>query len=341
MNKPPPENSAKPDGQEPFLPTSRVGPAPRVALALIGAAGIVTLLLAGPVDYAWTRAVATHTDTWFVVVMANSIFEGESPGAGDVALLYLACAVVLYILSWRTGSPSWIRRLRPRLGYIVTTGLMTGLYTVHSLKWILGRARPRSVYKGHFDFSHWYEMGPQFVADGPFRGSFPSGHTACAFMFMALAYALAGSRGRPATRLAGFALGVISLSYAAAMGLARMMASAHWLTDVVGVIALNWFLMHAIYYWGLRIPDQETYVQRTGTPPPVRFLLEVRICWHMFLVCLGIMGVCIGIRALLMRNAPWLIVLSPVGVILLVAGSRRLHKLGFLQTRGPALKQAS
>ena len=91
---------------------------------------------------------------------------------------------------------------------------------VHAIKDLAGRARPA------FD--------PAAATLGP---SYPSGHAAAAAAFYATA-ALVLARGRSPiahAALAGCAAGV-----AVGVGASRVLLDLHWLTDVVGGLALGW-----------------------------------------------------------------------------------------------------
>jgi undecaprenyl-diphosphatase len=67
--------------------------------------------------------------------------------------------------------------------------------------------------------------------------SFPSGHTTTAAAFFAACALLIGLRRSPAYRavLAGGAVGI-----AVAVAASRVLLDVHWLTDVIGGLALGW-----------------------------------------------------------------------------------------------------
>jgi hypothetical protein len=180
----------------------------------------------------------------------------------------------------------------------------------------------------HLPFTPWYAPGPHFITEGVYRGSFPSGHTAAAFAFIALAYALAGdpllSR---RWRLAGWAAGAGALLFSAAMAVASAMARSHWLSDAVAVTGLVWMLVHALYFWGLRVPEQRRYWLAHGALPRPAGRWELRLCGLGFPVLLGIIAAGFGVRAVTLESPPYLAVLIPVGAGLIAGFAPRAAAL--------------
>ena len=275
--------------------------------------GLILLVLAMAMtavtgnDYAWTVWLHQHRIRWIDDFLGRTIFEGEGFGGSDIAIIFMAVAVILYILAWQKPGHQRLQAWRPHLGFIVGSGLVCSIYMVHSLKWVMGRARPRLVFKKGLAFTEWFEFGPHYVTEGVYRGSFPSGHTASVLVLLTLAYILAaGQSRRHAQRAIGLMWGGVSIAYCLFMALGRTMALGHWLSDCLFSIFMGWALMHTLYYWVLRVPVQERYFldrqKHTATPK----LWELRVCIHILLLVLGIMAVAIGMRAFWEQPLPWL-----------------------------------
>jgi membrane-associated phospholipid phosphatase len=268
-----------------------------------------------PVDYEWTVYLIEHRWDPAVTFLRRTVFEGSAVGATDLPIFSLLILIVLYVWASRSRAKSQAVLLRPWLGFGLVSTLAAGLGAVHTLKWILGRARPYEVVAGdHLPFTPWYWPGPHFITEGIYRGSFPSGHTAAAFALIALAYALAGdpllSRG---WRLTGWFVGAGSLLFSAAMTVASSMARSHWLSDAVGATGFVWIVVHVLYYWGLRIPEQRRYWAAHAALPPLPGRWEARFCGLGLLALLGVIAMGFGLRALVLQPVPYLSVLVPIG----------------------------
>lgn len=300
------------------------------------AAGFAAALAAiTPVDYAWTVYLTQHRLDPAVSILRRTLFEGEAPGGSDLPIFGTLALIYCYVrVTAARAKPEW-SKVRPWLGFLVVSTLAAGLGAVHAVKWVVGRARPYDVLAGeHLPFTPWYAPGPHFITEGIYRGSFPSGHVAAAFMFIAVAYVLAGDPLLPVRwRLAGWALGALTLAYAAVMAVASSMARSHWLSDAVGVVGIVWLLVHVLYFWGLRVPDQRRYGLSHGRPPPLGPRWELRFCALGFVALLGLISIGLGLRALALQPVPYLAILAPLGVGLVAvfapkAGRllRRLHR---------------
>ena len=299
------------------------------------AAGVALAMAAiAPVDYAWTVYLVQHRVDPAVSILRRTVFEGEPPGGSDLPIFGALALLVCYFRATSArAKPAW-SKFRPWLGFLVISTLAAGLGAVHTIKWIVGRARPYSVVAGeHLPFTPWYVPGPHFVTEGLYRGSFPSGHTAAAFMFIAVAYALAGDPLLPGRwRLAGWALGAVTLAYSVLMAVASSMARSHWLSDAVGVVGLVWILVHGLYFWGLRVPDQRRYWHSHGKAP-LAGRWELRFCALGFPALLGLIAIGLGLRALTLQPVPYLAILVPLGVGMVAVFApkawhllRRLHR---------------
>ena len=229
----------------------------------LGLAWLLGMFLLVPVDYDWTLVLRQHRILWLDRWMAQSLFEGEPLGGGDPIVFLLLLVTGAYYLAWKKGPASRFFVWRPHLGFILVTAMTTSVMMVHSLKWVLGRARPSYVVKELLPYTDWFEFGPHFISQGAYRGSLPSGHTAQAFILITIAYILLRAPSKfKYQRLTGWAWGVASLAYTLLMGISRCMHLSHWISDVVFAMGMSWILMHLIYYHLLKVPHQEVFYKQ-------------------------------------------------------------------------------
>lgn len=308
-----------------------------VCLALLAA-----ILVIKQVDYVWTLALSRHEVRWFTQIMGQTLFEGHWPGAGDVPVLFLGISAILYVISWLRPQHARLVRLRPYLGFIICVGFINAVLMVHGPKLALGRARPGLVLKHGAAYSAFYAFGPHYITEGLFRGSFPSGHTASMFALMSIAYILAFDPHRSArARLAGMCWAVLVLAGSVLMAVARSMSMSHWIGDGLLIIPMSWLVLHALYFWVLKIPAQADRRFAVHMPP----LWEFRLCWWIGWMAVGLLATVLGARAFA-EQMPWLGVLIAVGLFLLVLATRRFHhlyrrvKAGFAGPAGPGTRWA-
>jgi len=289
--------------------------------------GLITLLLLFPaimiplgfVDVDLVLFIHEYQVKRFGRLMGRSIINGGIPGASDPAIIYqLLIAAFYFAYSRKRANPAF-HQYRPFLGFALFSCLFTGLGLVHSLKWIIGRARPNVVLKGdiRLPYTDWYEFGPQFISDGVFYGSFPSGHTATVFLMITVAYLLAGDRTNPIkTRLSGWLWGLVVLLYTSVMIVGRSMTYDHWITDSVGITLLSWISIHIIYYYVLKVPEQNRYVDSHNTYAPIPRYWEISLLWRVFMLTIGMMSIIIGFRSIIIQRTPWLVILAIPGIVL-------------------------
>lgn len=291
-------------------------------MSALPVAAALLLLAVTPMDMAWTRWLAQHKVAAFAEFMAQSMFELEWPGGGDLVVCFLIAVVACYYcaVKARPGT-TWARR-RPAVGFIVTAGVVTAVYNVHSIKWILGRARPDAVFHGQLPFTPWFVPGPQLMSHGVFHGSFPSGHTALAFTPFALAFVL--SDRRPA---AAAAMGAAAALYAAAMGMARCMTTSHWITDVAGAVFLSVTAMVYLYYRLMRVPEQTHRCQAAAPPPDLPAGWELVLALTLGMVYAGAMALICGLRIGWQEGWSAWVLLVPAGAALAAAGIRLTGRL--------------
>jgi membrane-associated phospholipid phosphatase len=300
---------------------------------------VIIMGLLARYDYDWTMRLHKHRVEWLEEFMGRTLFEGEGYGGSDSGILFIAAVFFLYLYTIRKPRPVVLDRLRPYLGFGVSAGFVCSLFMVHSLKWVMGRARPGLVLMDKLAYSEWYEFGPHFVTQGIYRGSFPSGHTAAVLLFLSISYVLLAPPGPSVPRrIMGIIWGLFSVTYCVLMAIARAMALSHWLGDCMFSILMGWTIMHILYFWVLRVPDQILYHNQYGRHPEVPKLWELRLCWLILLPTLGGMALAIGIRSLWEQPLPWLAVLIPAGIFMILFFGRRLrlfHKKIFMMYQGP------
>ena len=160
------------------------------------------------------------------------------------------------------------------------------------LKEHTGRPRPVQVQ----EFGGRYCSLPVLVKGQAAQGkSFPCGHASVGFSLCAVWFLW--RRRRP--RLAAGVL-VAAVSLGAAIGLARMAAGAHFLSDVLWSAGLSYLVALAVYAWILRLPaleDASHEVLLAPLPPPSRvtvfaysfgiavFVAGTLLAWPVYKVC--------------------------------------------------------
>ena len=249
-----------------------------VALALAGVAGLVAWRLSGrpaarpPVIAAAEKLGETvHTRPALKTLLARRLDPESVTGlALSAALLFVAGAGIVlgllaelvrtnsHLIGLDNGVAKWGRRHASSLSthalnMVTELGL---IYVVIALsvvvvlaeswrlrnRWIApfliavvgGEELLTTVSKNVVDRARPTLFNPSAAALGP---SFPSGHSANAAAFYAAAALLLGRRRSRRARalLAGLAIGI-----AVAVAESRVLLDVHWLTDVIGGLALGW-----------------------------------------------------------------------------------------------------
>ncbi|MBU2509691.1 phosphatase PAP2 family protein [bacterium] len=298
--------------------------------------GLIGLILLFPlimiplatVDYEVTIFFYHHKHKLFGELMKRTVFQGFKFGASDPAIFFqiiMACFYFCYSPKRKQNSYHYYR---PFLGYVIFSSLVTGLGLVHSVKWILGRARPHLVFADKLPYSQWFEFGPHFVSDGIFYGSFPSGHTATVFLLITVSYWLIGNpQASRNSKIFGWVWGVLIIILTIMMAIGRCMTAHHWLSDSVGVTLMVLVSIHLNYYYILKIPQQVEYFSRQGTYVPLPRYWEFGLLWRLFFIAMGFMGVVIGIRSVVIGKAPGLILMVLPAVIMVFYLVRRVRQV--------------
>jgi len=287
-------------------------------------AGSVVLAVLTPYDYQWTLHLSTHKIHGFAEFMNRSVFDrARLPGAGDLVYPPILIAFLFYIPSWlwkfnhrlpKARFHTFLASFRPLLGFTLMSAFSCALLFVHTTKQIMGRARPNWVFEGKMPFSEWYQTGPHFFTHGSFTGSFPSGHTATASISIIFAYVLLASL-EDRRRWIGWIGLALSVLFTMAMGIARMMSASHWLSDVIFTLFSEWALIHIIFFWVLKIPEQREYFREHGRPQPRPSFFELRLCLLLLLICPGLWAFFTGLRSCHFEGWSWLLALTPAGFV--------------------------
>jgi len=173
---------------------------------------------------------------------------------------YLAGAVLIgsiVIIIASTVLHRW-QRLRLYAAYVLLVFLLGPGLLVNSLfKDHWGRARPVQVME--LGGTEPYTPPLYYVADGKGR-SFPSGHSSVGFAF--IAFWFLWRKRKP--QWASVAL-VLTLLSGCTIGLTRMAAGGHFLSDVMWSAWLPLFAAWLLYYPVMRIPAREQRYGDAGT----------------------------------------------------------------------------
>lgn len=282
---------------------------------------LVIAVVIPPFDQALTMRLHRAADPAFTDFMGRTLFQGGLPGGSDLVIFGIVIAVTGYLLASFGRGPRRLQYWLPSFGYALFAAIVSAVCFVHGLKWVIGRARPKEVVNLGLPYSDWYRLGPHFITEGIYHGSFPSGHTLAALLIMLGAYVLAGDRAHSrGLRLWGFGVGVLALGYAVGMSIARAMSLAHWVSDgVLGLLA-GWMLMHACYYWILKVPQQNGRPQLRHELP---LLFELRLGGLALGFTAGMTCVLLGLRALTLPDHRVLWLLIPFGALLGYGFGRR------------------
>ena len=212
-----------------------------VALALLTAA----LFASGALDITAARAFyrPEPLDHWLLArELPWSLLYRAAPWV--TATLVVAGLAVL-ALGFRHARPDWRRAaVLVLLGVAIGPGLLANaLFKDH---W--QHPRPREL----IEFG-----GPLHYVPSPLIGtesgaSFPCGHCSVGFMFAAGWWIW--KRRRPARAAASLALG---LTLGLLLGVGRLAAGAHFLSDIVWSALLAFGVLHVLWYYALPAPDTD------------------------------------------------------------------------------------
>lgn len=260
-------------------------------------------------------------DPGFTSFMGRTLFQGDLPGGGDLVIFGMLAMLAGYFLASFGAGPKCLQRWLPSFGFALFAGLASAVCLVHGIKWVVGRARPAEVVSKGVAYSDWFQLGPHYISEGAYRGSFPSGHTLAALLVMLGAYVLAGDRTQALKlRTAGWMIGLLGLAYAGGMSIARAMSLAHWLSDGMLGILLGWMVIHACYFWVLKVPQQNRHPDIRKQLP---FLFELRFGILVVLATVGFTSALLGLRGFFLLGFHPLVLLIPFGTGIGLWAARR------------------
>ncbi len=175
------------------------------------------------------------------------------------SIRWIAWGIVLVVAIgalwlWLTGKPLWRFDRKALIFIVAATVLGPGIVVNTVLKDHWGRARPSQIEA--FGGAKQFTPAP-LPADQCARNcAFVSGHAALGFSLVSFAFLLPAGRARRNAAIA-------ALGFGGLVGLGRIAAGAHFLSDVVDagliVVAVSWLL----YYW-LVVHDGFTPVMAAG-----------------------------------------------------------------------------
>ena len=208
-------------------PESATGLALSLALGAVVLGGVVLGLLAYLVrTNARLNSIDNGVAKWGArnaSPLSTHVLDGVTQLGSIEVVVFLAA--VLALVEWRRTGGRWI------LAFVVM--VLAGEELASTvIKDLVDRARPA--------------FNPAAASLGP---SFPSGHTTTAAAFWAAAALLLGRR-RPRAARAIIAGGAVGLAVAVASS--RVLLDVHWLSDVIGGLALGWawFAVCAVAFGG-------------------------------------------------------------------------------------------
>ncbi len=265
------------------------------------------------VDYDTTIYLKQNAWPVFEDFYSRTLFEGDLPGTGDISIIGMLVCLGLYLFSARKER---LARWRAELGFGIFAGLISALCFVHTVKWVVGRARPKEVFKQQLAYSDWFITGPHFISEGIYRGSFPSGHTLAALLPLLLGYMLAGNReNSPKVRIVGVIVGILSLLNAGGMALARPMSLNHWISDGLLGMLIGWLLIHLCYFWVLKVPQQRQLLGAGKRSEGLPNYWELKLGLLSVAVSVCVICALFGLRALFLEVSLVWALLLPLGIV--------------------------
>jgi lipid A 4'-phosphatase len=180
---------------------------------------------------------------------------------------YLLWNFLYYIAPWMTGllligslvvllAARLKENIKPYRIYAIYVFLLVslgpGLFVNAIFKPYWGRPRPREVAElgGRQEYRCFYQ--PSIGSPGK---SFPCGHCSVAFSFGLFWWLFRKKRPMLAS---GFLFA--SFVFGALMGVSRMSAGGHFLSDVIFSGLITYWVCYWLYYHGMRIPERELHI---------------------------------------------------------------------------------
>jgi membrane-associated PAP2 superfamily phosphatase len=206
---------------------------------------------------AWT----TPLDRW----LARFFYDGNGWPVGETApfdfayhygqhigfLPALAALAVLVAGFFRTNYAKW-RRGAAFLLLLLAIGPGLLVNVVFKEGW--NRPRPRET--AEFGGSYAYLEPLAIGEDAPGKKSFPSGHVAMAFFFVAPYFILLGNNRRAALLWLAF-----GIAWGLFVGAARIAQGAHWASDVIwsfGMVYFTGYVLARVLRLDRMVPDEQS-----------------------------------------------------------------------------------
>lgn len=164
-----------------------------------------------------------------------------------IFLGYVVALISLFLIAASYWFPKYITWRKPALLMVFTLALGPGLLINLVFKEHWGRPRPREVvtFQGSEEFVHLWVMGSH--SNGK---SFPCGHCSMGF-YLAVPFLFLRKR----RRKWAYAFLAFGIGYGLLIGMARMMAGAHFLSDVLWAGGLVW-LSALIGYYAFKVYEE-------------------------------------------------------------------------------------
>jgi membrane-associated PAP2 superfamily phosphatase len=212
--------------------------------------------------------LASHSP-WLQLYAASTWITVSLLGVG---MLALAMAALRQQVLWRRYA------IFVLLSVIIGPGLL--INTVFKDHW--DRPRPRDIVE--FGGPLHYEVAPLRGEGGT---SFPCGHCSVGFLYALGWWVWRRRHPRRATAslIAGISVGV-------ALGLGRMAAGGHFLSDVLWAALIAYAIAQLLYYYVLRIPEEESRAAGVAPAPVSR-------SWQIGISVLAAIGGLLALLALL------------------------------------------
>jgi len=182
--------------------------------------------------------------------MSQSMYEGGAPGGSDIGVTAAIICFLAWLYERKKSVPAKLIGLEAKR-FIWLSGLITSVVAVHTLKWIVSRARPKIFFAlgnavngetGNLSGIQWAGFMPFDGPRGSTFNSFPSGHTASAAILLSFCYLIGAKR-----PLLGYFFGTLVFIFSCMMAVARSMAGMHWLSDSVASFFITWIIVDYLF----------------------------------------------------------------------------------------------